>query len=432
MSKPSDIPQGRLARLARLARAGARTGSALVFSKDARKNALKTRELLGQLRGVATKIGQMMSYVDGLIPPEHRDAFEETMAKLQAAAPESDPAEIRALVEEQLGAPVSDLFAEWDDRPVASASIGQVHRAVLFSGQAVAVKVQHPGIVEAMESDLKNANVIELMLSLMGTGKFDSKRLTEEVKERFREELDYELEAQRQKTFQRIHQDDPFIRIPIVVDERSSRRIFTTHWMEGLDFEAARLADPKLRRQWAETLWRFVYRANLLGGLFNADPHPGNYFFHDDGGVGFVDFGCVQPFEPERLKAARKVHAAAHSGDREAFKKAACVMLDTKGGAYEEMVIEYVTACFRPITDSPFHLTQDFAASLVSHFKKMAVTLVKGRNDNFVPLPPGILFVNRLQFGFFSVLARLDVEADYAAAERTFFQDYLTEMPEDC
>ena len=164
-----------------------------------------------------------MSYVDGLIPPEHREAFEQTMAKLQSAAPESDPVEIRAPVERELGAPIAELFESWNDKPVASASIGQVHRATLEGGRVVAVKVQHPGIVEAMDADLKNANVIEMILSLMGTAKFDSKRLTEEVKERFREELDYTLEASRQKTFQEIHKDDPWIRIPEVIDERSSK-----------------------------------------------------------------------------------------------------------------------------------------------------------------------------------------------------------------
>ncbi len=421
------MPKSRFSRLAKLARAGARTGATLLLSKDARKSALKTTELLGQLRGVATKIGQMMSYVDGLIPPEHRDAFEQTMAKLQSAAPESDPAEIRALVEKELGAPITELFQDWNDKPVASASIGQVHKATLEDGRVVAVKVQHPGIVEAMDADLRNANVIEMILSLMGTAKFDSKRLTEEVKERFREELDYTLEAKRQNVFREIHKDDPLIRIPAVIDERSSKRVFTTEWLEGLPFEQARLADEKLRRSWAETLWRFVYRANIVGGLFNADPHPGNYFFQDDGGVGFVDFGCVQPIENERLKWARQLHTAAHSGDQKAFDEAACGMLDTRGGKYEEMVKEYAAMCFRPITDSPFHLTQDFAASLVQHFKDMAVTIVKTKNDNFVPMPPGILFINRLQFGFFSVLARLDVEADYAAAERTFLKDFLTE-----
>ena len=171
------MPKSRLGRLAKLARAGARTGATLLLSKDARQSALKTTEMLGQLRGVATKIGQMMSYVDGLIPPEHRDAFEQTMAKLQSAAPESNPAEIRALVEKELGAPISELFTDWDDKPVASASIGQVHKATLEDGRVVAVKVQHPGIVEAMDADLRNANVIEMILSLMGTAKFDSKRL---------------------------------------------------------------------------------------------------------------------------------------------------------------------------------------------------------------------------------------------------------------
>ena len=129
--------------------AGARTGDFIDVERC--RACPEDTELLGQLRGVATKIGQMMSYVDGLIPPEHREAFEQTMAKLQSAAPESDPVEIRALVERELGAPIAELFESWNDKPVASASIGQVHRATLEGGRVVAVKVQHPGIVEAMD-----------------------------------------------------------------------------------------------------------------------------------------------------------------------------------------------------------------------------------------------------------------------------------------
>ena len=420
-----ELPLGRFGRLARLAAAGARTGSTLLFSKDAKKGAARSAAILGQLRGAAAKVGQMVSYVDGLVPPEHRDAFESTMGKLRDAAPQSSPADIRALLESQLGDSVSNLFSEWDDEPMASASIGQVHRAKLPDGTAVAVKVQHPGIIEAMESDLKNAAVVEAIIGSMGMAKFDSKRLTEEVKERFREELDYNLEADRQEAFTAIHAGDSLIRIPKIIDTHSSSRVLTSELLTGKNFDQARAAPEELRRSWAETLWRFVYRANLVGGIFNADPHPGNYYFQEDGGVGFLDFGCVQPIPDDRRLLAAQLHYAAASGDEALFTESACKMLHTKGGSYEEMAVEYVRHCFRPISDSPFHITQEFAAELVGRFKTMAGSLMRSTHDQFVPLPPGILFLNRLQFGFFSVLARLDVEVDYRTEEATYIQAAL-------
>ena len=422
-----DLPLGRFGRLARLAAAGARTGSTLLFAKDARKGAARSAAILGQLRGAAAKVGQMVSYVDGLVPPEHRDAFESTMGMLRDAAPQSSPEEIRSLLESQLGESISDLFSEWDDEPMASASIGQVHRAKLPDGTPVAVKVQHPGIIEAMESDLKNAAVVEAIIASMGMAKFDSKRLTEEVKDRFREELDYNLEADRQEAFTAIHAGDSRIRIPRIIDTHSSSRVLTAELITGRNFDQARTAPEELRRSWAETLWCFVYRANLVGGMFNADPHPGNYYFQDDGGVGFLDFGCVQPIPDERRLIAANLHYAAASRDKERFAECACEMLQTQGGLYEEMAIEYVTHCFRPLSESPFHITQVFAAELVDRFKTMTASLMRSSHDQFVPLPPGILFLNRLQFGFYSVLARMDVSVDYRAQEATYIHQALGE-----
>ena len=124
-----DVPKGRLSRFARLAAAGARSGAGLLLSKSSEDTARKTAEALGTLRGLAAKVGQMASYVDGVVPEQHREAYETAMSRLRAAAPKSNIGEVRALVEEELGAPIDQLFEEWDDEPIASASIGQVHRA---------------------------------------------------------------------------------------------------------------------------------------------------------------------------------------------------------------------------------------------------------------------------------------------------------------
>ena len=287
----------------------------MVFSKTPAKQLLKSTALLGQLRGIATKLGQMLSYVDGLVPPEHRDAFEKTMGKLQSATPASPPEEIRALIRQEFGKEPSELFATWEDEPIASASIGQVHRAITHDGKEVAVKVHHPGIVEALEADLQNAGAMEMVLSLLGSSKFETGRLMEEIKERFREELNYKLEAERIDMFRDIHKDDPTIRIPEVYHEFSTGRVLTTEFIRGMSYDEARQASPELREAWCETLWRFVYKAILLHGVFNADPHPGNLMVERaTSSLVLLDFGMTKRVsERQRIAFARLLLSAAEA-----------------------------------------------------------------------------------------------------------------------
>src|SRR5690606_22393580 len=157
---------------------------------------------------------------------------------------------IRALGEGERQGALGQRFVEWDDEPLASASIGQVHRARTHDGEAVAVKVQHHGIVEAMEADLKNAGLFDVMARTFGLGKMEVGRLVQEARTRFREELDYELEAQRQQAFAALHAHDPRVLIPPVVASHSTRRVLTTGLMEGIPFERACEADPALRQRW--------------------------------------------------------------------------------------------------------------------------------------------------------------------------------------
>lgn len=421
MSDDAKLPTGRLGRLARLARAGASSGMALLRSGDATSvGADKAAQILGQLRGVATKVGQMASYVDGVIPEERREAFEASMAKLRAAAPRSSTAQIRAVVEQELGAPVDQRFCEWDDEPIASASIGQVHRARTLDGQAVAVKVQHHGIVEAMEADLKNAGLFDVMARTFGLGKMEIGRLVQEARTRFREELDYALEARRQQAFAALHADDPRIIIPPVVTSHSTARVLTTALQEGMPFERACEAPEDRRRAWCETLWHFVYGSIMVGGMFNADPHPGNYLMQDDGRVVFFDFGCVETISPERRELILRAHDAAGQRDYPRFDEAAARMLMVAPGRHRERVLDYMHFALSPVFRSPFRVTRPFAAEVVERFKGLAIELARLPKGQFVQMPPGILFLNRLQFGFFSILARLDAEVDYTEVERGF------------
>jgi predicted unusual protein kinase regulating ubiquinone biosynthesis (AarF/ABC1/UbiB family) len=416
------LPTGRLKRLVRMAGVGARAGAGFVLSKSGVDAADYAAEVLGTLRGLAAKVGQTLSYVDGLVPEAQRESYERALGKLRSSAPRSSAAAVRAVVEEELGAPIERLFASFEPEPFASASIGQVHRAQLPDGRAVAVKVQHPGIATAVENDLKNAGIAEGLVATFAPKGVDPKAAYDEVAKRFREELDYELEAQHQREFAAFHAGDGKISIPAVIGDRSSRRVLTTELSEGLTLEQAAMQSDAERRAWAETLWRFVFKGNLVLGRFNADPHPGNYLFSPDGAVTFLDFGCVQPIANENLGPARAMHRSAIGKDEHAFAEAARTLLRTRGGEYEARAIAYVRRCFEPMFGSPFRLSRDYTTSLFTDLREMK-RLMWAKDGSFVMLPPSMLFLNRLQFGFYSVLARLDVTADYAAVERRFLDE---------
>jgi predicted unusual protein kinase regulating ubiquinone biosynthesis (AarF/ABC1/UbiB family) len=413
------IPESRVGRFVRLAGLGARTSASLLFSKTGESAAERAAEVLGTLRGVAAKVGQMASYVDGIVPEAQRESYEVALRKLRDQAPTSTSADIRAQVELELGGPIFALFSEWQDEPIASASIGQVHRARLLDGRVVAVKVQHSGIAKAVESDLENVGMLEsLASSLVGKG-MNTRGVLNEIRTRFREELDYRLEARRQIEFAQLFRGDPQIFVPAVVAERSSTRVLTTEFVQGVGLDEAATGSEADRRAYAEALWRFVFKGNLVGGMFNADPHPGNYVFQPEGRIAFLDFGCVQPIHGGRLGPARALHRAARDRDEAGFAEQVRVIMETRGGLYEEMAIAYSRRCFEPLFASPFRVTREFVRKLVVEIGEMKQVMFK-KGGNFVPLPEGMVFMNRLQFGFYSVLARLDVEVDYAAVERDF------------
>lgn len=394
------------------------------FRRSNQEAADRAAAVLGNLRGLAAKLGQMASYVDGLVPEDKRDAFEASLKMLRAQAPRSNASEIRQLVESELGAPIDRLFASWDEHPIASASIGQVHHAVLsddLGGIEVAVKVQHPGIRRAVESDLASAGILEGIGAMTGARRFDTKTQLEVIRARFREELDYDLEAERLTHFSRVHAGDPKIRVPKLIAERSSKSVLTTEFVRGASLEDVIERSPDERRAFAETLWRFVFKGNLVGGMFNADPHPGNYLFHDEvGAITFLDYGCVQVIPEDRRGDARALHRAAIARDEHAFAKCVSILLNAKPGELERQARAYTRLCFRPLFDQPSHVTRAYAASLVDEMKTMALAARKVPQDEFFTLPPEMLFMNRLQFGFYSVLARLDVDVDYAAVEAAF------------
>jgi len=417
------LPSGRLSRLSKIAALGARAGVSLITKGGTDAAVERAADVLGSMRGLAAKAGQIASYVDGMVPESRQPAFEAALAKLRSSAASSPFRDVRDLIESELGAPIEELFTSFEETPFASASIGQVHAATLASGEKVAVKVQHHGIAAAVESDLASAAMLEPLAGFATGGKVSSKHVLDEMKKRLREELDYALEAERQIAFQALHEGDASIRVPTVVASRSSKRVLTSEFVAGRSLEDLAAESESDRRAFAETLWRFVFKGNLVGGMFNADPHPGNYLFHEAGVVTFLDFGCVEVLPTERVERARRLHAAALRRDEDAF--AACVrdLLELKGGTWEKLAVHFSRSCFEPLFASPFKITRGFAASLVTEFKSMAKQVKSLPKGEVIAIPKGMVFMNRLQFGFYSVLARLDVEVDYAAVESTFLRE---------
>ena len=420
MSDERTVPEGQVGRLLALGALGVRTAAARTLDPSGDGGAAAAADVLGTMRGLASKLGQMASYVDGLVPQQHRDAYEFALKMLQANAPKTKAALIRKVVEEQLGAKIPDLFSRWEDVPIASASIGQVHRATLTDGQHVAVKVQHPGVAEAVEADLANATLIDEMAAQLGGRRFDSNVFADVVRARFREELDYTHEAANMRKFSQFHAGDATIRIPEVKGAYSTRRVLTTELAFGRGFEDACKAEEDERRAWAETMWRFVFKTKLLGGMFNADPHPGNYVFGSAGEVTFLDFGCVQTLPEARCQRLLELHRAVLSGSTERVDQAVTDILDARPGPLEVRVRAFARECLLPLFASPYRIDRAYAASLVEAIREIGAISSAVEDDEHFALPPEGLFINRLQFGFYSVLARLDVEVDYAAGERAF------------
>lgn len=312
MSTEDNIPQGRLRRLAPVAGATAKTaGEGIVVAlrrhatghEDpafAARTAERYAEALGRSKGALMKAGQMLSFVSmgPAVPPEFQAAWQTALARLRTDAPPMAPELALRVVEAELRRPVAEAFETFDPQPLAAASIGQVHDARLHDGRRVAVKVQYPGADDAIRADLRNHELLQTFLGLLfGLSpvrvRMDTKGVAAEITARITEELDYLHEAGNQRDFADRYRGHPFIHVPEVVDDLSTARVLTQEFVDGREWDDALTCDQGLRDRWGEALCRFAYGAQSRFCMSHADPHPGNYHFHDDGSISVMDFGCV-------------------------------------------------------------------------------------------------------------------------------------------
>ena len=390
--------------------------------QSAKKTAEAMLKTLGDMKGLPLKFGQMASYIDGLAPPGYEDKFQRVLARLQQKAPPLSPAAAVKVVREDLGADPREIFAEWEGDPFAAASIGQVHRAVTRGGERVAVKVQYPGIDKAIENDLKSLSMLETMIAPIGR-RYQTKETLEEIKSVFLAEIDYRLEAETVDEFRRIHAEDRDIVIPRVVHSLSSKRVLTLELIGGVDYATFCERAPQADRNAAgETLARFMFRALWGHGLLYADPHPGNYRFLGGGRVAFLDFGCHKRLDGPLVDGMKGYIVALQKGDMPAFYKACNEVLGYDPSDRESFALytEYAKLIVQPfVVDGPFKFTKEFARESVAFLVRGGKKLVFKPNESLpsmptpVRMPSDLTFVNRLQWGFGSVLAGLGAEANW-------------------
>jgi len=427
------IPVGRLRRAAPLLGAAARgTGEAVIGALRRRgaptepeaawtRRAERYAELLGRSKGALMKAGQVLSYVPfgAAVPPESREFFRAAMARLQADAPPMAPELAAEVVREELGAPPEELFAEFSPRPLAAASIGQVHAARLPDGRAVAVKVQYPGVAEAIRDDLRNAELLAVFFQLLrsavpGLTRLDPKEIAGEISARITEELDYRLEASHQQFFADAYRGHPFIAVPEIIPDLSARRVLTQQLADGLRWEAAVRASQRLRDAWGEAIYRFALGSLRRLHAFNADPHPGNYLFRRDGSVAFLDFGCVKRFNAGQVVLMQDVVRAVLRQDADAVWDAFARLglLSATDGLTPRDVLEWYSGPFEMLlSPQPYQITPEIAARILR--SEYSPAGPSGRVVRSLSLPGDYVFLSRIDLGLFSVLAELRATADW-------------------
>ncbi|MHB8877282.1 MAG: ABC1 kinase family protein [Myxococcaceae bacterium] len=293
-------------------------GEGSMLSKGAAERLVAT---LGDLKGAAMKFGQMASMDPELVSPEVRAV----LSRLQNQAPSMGSATVRTVIEAELGAPPEALFASFSAEPLAAASLGQVHRATLFDGREVAVKVQYPGIGEALTSDFENMGA--LVSTFSRTSKLlDGRAYFQELRDEMLLEVDYRREAALARAYAAASSRLPELKVPEVIDERTSGRVLTLELLPGPTLRdlLTRVGEGGVsneeRFRVSRLLVRSIYGPFLTSGEMHADPHPGNFIVMPDGRLGVLDFGSVKRFSPAFTEAARALLlGAVQRGDFDAL-----------------------------------------------------------------------------------------------------------------
>lgn len=364
---------------------------------------------LGELKGIAMKVGQILSYIDDSLPEETR----QLLSLLQVHSQPTAFSQIEAILRADFGPRADLLLATLERAPIASASVGQVHRARLADGIEVAVKVRHPGIESAIAADFRSAQVGKVLIGLLAPGS-DVDQVVAEAKARFLEECDYAAEQRHQQRFAALFANDASIKVPALHPDWSSSRVLTTRWQDGRRLDSFVERATQAERDGAgRALYEFYIGTLYRHGLFNADPHPGNLLFQDDGRIAVLDYGCVRGFDGETVAAIIALSRAVREKDDTAMREALQRLgaKDPEPGPTLEVTRELLRGFFAPIL-RPGKRRLQAGVNLETR------NVLKSKRDMLrLRIPGRLLFLFRIRFGLYSILARLGAELDWQALE---------------
>jgi predicted unusual protein kinase regulating ubiquinone biosynthesis (AarF/ABC1/UbiB family) len=363
----------------------------------AAESAAKAVEVMGDLKGVTMKMGQMASF----LAPTMSDAAKRSLVALQSSAPPMAAGEAEAAIERALGKRVDELFAQWSPVPVAAASIGQVHRARLHDGREVAVKVQYPGIADAMESDLKDAARMNKLAQRFAMRNLDAETLSRDISERITQELDFRIEANHQREFAKRFHDHPFVHIPDVIDELSTKTVLVTTWVEGENWATfLSHATQDERDRAGEIIARFMFMCTRRYRHFNADPNPGNFIFDPNAKrITFIDFGLAKKITADYDKRMWLLWDSVIDQSTAEQISQGCInggYLHADHGLDLDLLKRYMDTSNEFYSQHPFTVTPDWYANVMK-----TVFLFEG--------------------GFTSIRSKLTTEADYFLRDRVYW-----------
>lgn len=382
------------------------------------RSAEQVFRVLGELKGGAMKFGQAMSIFEAALPDEVAGPYRATLTKLQDSAPALPAAQVHAVLVENLGENWRDRFAEFDDEPVAAASIGQVHKAIARDGRVVAVKIQYPGAGKALLSDINQLARMGRLFAVIVPG-LDIKPLLAEVKARIKEELDYLAESANQRAFAVAYEGDPEFLVPHVL--QAAPQVLVTEWIDGPSLaDVIAHGSQADRNHYGSLYLRFLLSGPSRAGRLHADPHPGNFKALPDGKLGVIDFGAVAQLPDgfpvamgELLKIAETGDAAAVlAGLREEGFVLASIELDP------DDLLGYLDPLVAPAHGETFHFSRDW---LRGEYQRIN----DPRNKDFtlglkLNLPPEYMLIHRVWMGCIAVLCQLDAEVPARAAIRAW------------
>ena len=451
MARDKKIPGGRVRRTAKVgtvigsegARYAATSAANVARSKESATEHSDQRhldaaermvEVLGTMKGAAMKIGQLASFIDTeFLPEEYRGVYQEQLSQLRTSAPPMPWEKVRKVLDEEWEAPVEELFEDFEHEAAAAASIGQVHRATLPDGRRVAVKIQYPGVARAVRADMQNAGMILRLAKAIAPG-LNAKAAAAELKERVLEELDYEYEAQNQRSFARGYRGHPFIYVPDVITRLSGNRVLVSEWVDGRDFEEVRELPQAEKDRFGEIVFRFCFGSVYHLQHFNADAHPGNYLLMDDGRVAFLDFGMTKQLDKEQIELEIAALEAAYENDPERLRVALHDLgfLNKPDRVDAELLMEHVKAV------GGWYM-EDREMTIDSEVVMRAITSVSDPRSEFFELmrrenvPANELMGRRMESGVLAVLGQLRATRNWSRIGREwwFAEDPCTELGEE-